>query len=197
MIRAQLKSAKFFLTLIVFSIPLISFAFAAFLRFGTHLLPRYTSEADPRAYFGLLLLTTILWASSAEHYALTVPGNHLQPRGKFHNVLLACFIPYATVLSATFFYRESLFSRLFIWLSFSNMLFLALLLPTLFHRLWNRTAYSKGSALNFLIVGADEFAKRVADSLVSSGIPLTGIKGHIRLPGQVSVVHNRASFRIG
>ena len=196
MIRAQLKRAKVFLTLIVFSVPLISFAVAAYLRFATHLLPRYTTDADPRAYFGLLLLTTILWAGSSEHYGLTAIEDLLQPRGNIRRILFACVTTYAAVLSATFFYRETAFSRLFIWLSFLDILFLALFVPLLFRKYWSRSASSQSSPVFFLIVGADEFATRVADSLVSNCMAISGIKGHIRLPDQVSAVRNRPVFEL-
>jgi Undecaprenyl-phosphate glucose phosphotransferase len=196
MIRGQLQRAKFLLTVAVFSVPLIAFLVSAYLKFGTYLLPRYSSDVDPREYFGLLLLTTILWAVSAEHHGLTTLEHHLQPGGKIHRIVLACLMTYATVLSATFFYREMAFSRVFIWLSALLILFLALLMPALFRKFWNRNAFSQASSALFLIIGADEFAARVAESLVSSRIAPAGIKGHVRLPGQVCAVQNRQVFEM-
>jgi len=196
MIRGQLKRAQFFLTLAVFSVPLFSFVIAAYLRFGTHLLPRYSTDAEPRAYFELLLLTTILWAVSAEHYGLTTLENQLQPRGKVHRTLLACLATYATVLSVTFFYREAFFSRVFIWLSSLGILFLAFLVGVLFRRYWNRSANSQATSVVLLIVGADEFAARVAEALAASRIAPCGIMGHIRLPGQFCAIQNRPVFEM-
>ena len=196
MIRGQLKRAEFLLALSIFSLPLVSYSLAAYLRFATHLLPRYSSDADPQAYFGLLLLTTILWAVSSEHYGLTSIESHLQPTNKVHRTFLAFLSTYATVLSATFFYRGTPFSRVFIWVSALNILFLALLVPVLFRKFWNRSATSGDCSVLFLIVGADEFAARVADTLVSGRISPCAVKGHIRLPGQASVIQNRPVFEL-
>lgn len=71
MIRGRLKLAQCIVTLVVFLMPLLAFALAAYFRFATRLLPNYSSDADPSSYFGLLLLTTVLWAIAAEHYELT------------------------------------------------------------------------------------------------------------------------------
>jgi Undecaprenyl-phosphate glucose phosphotransferase len=196
MIRGQLKRAKFFLTLIVFSVPLFSFLVAGYLKFATHLFPRYSADADARTYLGLLLLTTLLWALSSEHYGLTTIESHLHPQGQFHRIVLACLSTYAMVLSVTFFYRQTTFSRMFIWLSALNILLLALIIPFLFRKLWQRSAASKASADHLLIVGADKFAASVADALASSRITLTGIKAHIRLPGQANAIQNRPVFEL-
>src|SRR5208282_616416 len=196
MIRGQLKRAHFFLTLAIFSVPLASFSVAAFLRFATRALPRYSTDAVPRPYFGLLLLTTILWAIGAEYYGLTAIENHLQPQGNLRRILLACLSTYVTVLSVLFFYRDTFFSRVFIWLSIVNIVLLTLLVSVLFRKLWYRSAFSQASSGLLLIVGADEFAVRVADSLVSSRVAPYGIKGHIRLPGQTCAVQNRPTFEL-
>jgi Undecaprenyl-phosphate glucose phosphotransferase len=196
MIRVQLKRAIVFLTLTVFSVPLISFFIAGYLRFGTHLLPRYSTDAEPRAYFELLLLTTILWAVSAEHYGLTTIENHLEPQGKVHRIVLACLSTYAMVLSATFFYRETFFSRVFIWLSSLGILLLAFLVGVGFRKYWNRSASSPASSVVLLIVGADEFAARTADALAASRMAPCSIMGHIRLPGQTCAIHNRPVFEL-
>jgi Undecaprenyl-phosphate glucose phosphotransferase len=198
MIYGQLKRAQFALTLLVFFIPLISFSVAGFLRFGTHLLPHYSSDVDSGPYFGLLLLTTIFWAVSAEHYGLTLLEDHLQPYSKARRIVLACLCTYLAVLSTTFFYRgETTFSRLFIWDSSMNIALLAVLVPKLFRKFLKQSASSPASSVLFLIVGADEFAARIAESLLSSSVAACGIKGHIRLPGQKVAINNRPVFELG
>ena len=77
MIRGRLKRAQFALNLAVLSTPLVAFSLAGYFRFATRLLPRYSSDAAPSSYFGLLLLTTILWAIVAEHYDVARIENHL------------------------------------------------------------------------------------------------------------------------
>jgi len=196
MIYGQLKRAQFALTLLVFFIPLASFSAAAFLRFGTHLLPRYSADVDSQHYFGLLLLTTVFWAVSAEHYGLTLLEDHLQPHSKLRRVLMACFSTYLAVLSSTFFYRETTFSRLFIWVSSMEIAVLAVVVPHVFRKFLKQSASSPASSVLFLIVGADDYAASVAASLLASSVASCGIKGHIRLPGQTVAIKNRPVFEL-
>jgi Undecaprenyl-phosphate glucose phosphotransferase len=196
MIYGQLKRAQFVLSMLVFFVPLVSFSVAAFLRFGTHLLPRYSADVDPGPYFGLLLLTTIFWAVSAEHYGLTLLEDHLQAQSKTRRIFLACLSTYLAVLSTTFFYREITFSRMFIWISSMNIALLAVFVPKLFRKFLNQSAASPASSVHFLVVGADDFAGRIAASLLSSSVASCGIKGHIRLPGQTVAVKNRPVFEL-
>ena len=126
MIRRRLKSAHFYLSLVVFLMPLCAFVVAGYLRFGTHLLPRYSADVDSGPYFALLLLTTVLWAIVAEHFGLTSIEGHFRAGSKSLRVLNACVITFVGVLAATFFYRDMTFSRLFIWTSGVNLFLLAL-----------------------------------------------------------------------
>jgi Undecaprenyl-phosphate glucose phosphotransferase len=196
MIRGRLKRAQFLLTLAVFSVPLASFSFAAVLRFATHALPRYSTDAEPQPYFGLLLLTTIIWAISAEYQQLTSIEMTLHAERHLRQILLACISTFVTVLSVLFFYRDTSFSRMFIWISSMNIVFLSLLISALFRRLWHRSSSPDASPGSLLIAGADEFAARVANSLLAKRIASHGIRGHIRLPGQKSVIQNRPVFEL-
>src|SRR5215471_17248075 len=160
MIRGRLKRIQFLLTLAVFSTPLVAFSIAGYLRFGTRFLPRYSADADPFPYFGLLLLTTVVWAISSEHYQLTTMDVSLRVGGAMQRATLACTFTYAGVLSATFFYREATFSRLFVWISALNIFLLAVLIPKLFRWLWEGQLVARTPAAVLLVVGADEFAAR-------------------------------------
>ncbi len=196
MIRAQLKRAQFLLTMAMFSVPLASFIVAALLRFATRALPRYSTDAEPRPYFGLLLLTTIVWAIAAEYYGLTSIENHLHPQGKLRRILLTCLLTYLTVLSVLFFYRDTFFSRVFIWLSCMNFVLLSLLISLLFRKLWRRSSSPPAKSGLLLVVGADEFAARVSQILAASRIASSGIMGHIILPGQVCAIRNCPVFEL-
>ena len=184
MIRRRLKSANFCLSLTVFLMPLFAFSLAGYLRFGTHLLPRYSADVDSRPYFALLLLTTILWAVVAEHFGLTSVEDHFLAGPKPRRVLNACLVTFVSILATTFFYREITFSRLFIWMSGVNLLILSLFVQTIFRRTWMKWRSRHIPAFQVLIVGADEFAARVAASLSSDPVTPCSIKGHVRLPGQ-------------
>ena len=185
MIRRRLKSAHFYLSLTVFLMPLAAFGVAGYLRFATHLLPHYSADVDSRSYFALLLLTTILWAIVSEHFGLTSIENHFLVSPKSRRVLNACLVTLVGVLAATFFYRDITFSRLFIWMSAVNLFILTLFVQAVFARVWVRKRSRQNPGFQVLIVGADDFAAKVARSLSSDPIAPCSIKGHVRLPGQV------------
>ena len=165
--------------------PLAAFSVAGYLRFATHLLPHYSADVDSRSYFALLLLTTILWAIVSEHFGLTSIENHFLVSPKSRRVLNACLVTLVAVLAATFFYRDITFSRLFIWMSGVNLFVLTLFVQAIFARAWVRTRSRQNPGFQVLIVGADDFAAKVARSLSSDPIAPCSIKGHVRLPGQV------------
>jgi Undecaprenyl-phosphate glucose phosphotransferase len=133
----------------------------------------------------LLLLTTILWAIVSEHFGLTSIENHFLVSPKSRRVLNACLVTLLAVLAATFFYRDITFSRLFIWMSGVNLFVLTLFVQAIFARAWVRNRSRQNPAFQVLIVGADDFAAKVARSLSSDPIAPCSIKGHVRLPGQV------------
>jgi Undecaprenyl-phosphate glucose phosphotransferase len=191
MIRGQLKGAQFTRSLVVYLMPLAAFGLAAYLRFATHLIPHYSSDVDPSPYFGLLLLTTLLWAIAAEHYELASIDNHFLLNGKIGRVLKvvkACLATYIAVLAITFFYRDTTFSRVFMWLSGLNLFLFTLLARMTFRWIWARGTSRRKAGFNVLIVGADEFAARVAESLLSDPVAPCSIKGHVRLSDQICTV---------
>jgi Undecaprenyl-phosphate glucose phosphotransferase len=196
MIRGRLKRVQFALNLTVLATPLAAFSLAGYFRFGTHLLPRYSSDADPSSYFGLLLLTTILWAIVVEHYELASVENHFLAKGRIRRVLVACFATYVAVLAVTFFYRGSTFSRVFIWLSGLSLFVLTLLVPLVFRWLWFNGTIRSHSGARVLIVGADEYAVRVAESLLSDRVTPCSIQGHVKLPGQNCAVENLPVYEL-
>jgi Undecaprenyl-phosphate glucose phosphotransferase len=196
MIRRRLNNARFVLRLTIFSMPLAAFGLAAYLRFATHLLPRYSSDADPSSYFGLLILTTVLWAIIAEHQKLVAIEYPCFDNRKIRSVLAACLITYLAVLSLTFFYRDFTFSRVFIWLTGVSLLLLTLLALAIFDWAWGKSWLHHKAGFSVLIAGADEFAAGVAQSLRAGRLPVCTIKGHIRLPGQECLVRGTPVYEI-
>jgi Undecaprenyl-phosphate glucose phosphotransferase len=184
MIRGRLKRAQFGFNLVVLSTPPAAFALAAYFRFATHLLPRYSSDADPYSYFGLLFLTTIVWAIAVEQYDLASIQTHVQPVGRIRKAFAACAITYVAVLAMIFFYRGIPFSRVFMWLSGLSLFLLNLLVQAVLH--WTRTRAKNHHAdkAKVLLVGADNFAKRVAASLLANSVPPCILTGFVRLSGQ-------------
>jgi Undecaprenyl-phosphate glucose phosphotransferase len=198
MMRERLKRAQFAFNLVVLFTPLAAFAIAGYLRFATHWLPRYSSDVDPSPYFGLLVLTTIVWAIAVDHYELASIENHLQATGRIRRALAACIATYVAILAITFFYRGgTTFSRLFIWSSGLGLLCFSLLAQAILHwaRARARSRYDTGAKV--LIVGADEFARRVAESLLSESVAPCTIAGFVKLAGQMVAANNAPTWELG
>jgi Undecaprenyl-phosphate glucose phosphotransferase len=185
MIRERLKRAQFVFNLVVLSTPLVAFALAAYFRFATHLLPRYNTDANPFSYFGLLILTTIVWAIVVEQYQLASIETRLGPGGRIRRVFAACVVTYVAILAITFFYRDMQFSRVFIWLSGLGLFLLSLFVQAIIHRARIRVKNQPAGGAKVLIVGADNFAQRVAESLLADSVPPCTITGFAKLPSQV------------
>jgi Undecaprenyl-phosphate glucose phosphotransferase len=196
MILGRLKSAQFTRKIVVLLMPLVAFALSAYFRFGTHLIPNYTSDVDPFPYFGLLLLTTFIWAIVADHYELASTEIHLLSNGKFRRVVKACLATYIAVLAITFFYRDTTFSRMFIWLSAANLFLFTVFAQMIFSWVWAGDKSRHKTRFNILIVGTDEFAARVAESLLSDSLVPCSIQGHVRVPHQVSAIENGRIYEL-
>jgi Undecaprenyl-phosphate glucose phosphotransferase len=196
MIPGRLKSAQFTRSLLVYLMPLAAFGLAAYIRFAMHLIPHYSSDVDPFPYFGLLLLTTFLWAIAAEHYQLASVENQFLLTGNIGRVFRACLVTYIAVLAITFLYRDTTVSRVFMWLSGLNLFLFTLLTRMMFCWVWTRDRSRRKNGFHVLIVGADEFAERVAESLLSDPIAPYSIKGHVRLPDQACAVKNLPVYEL-
>ena len=196
MIRGRLKRVQFAVKVMVLSMPLVAFALAGYLRFATHLLPRYSSDADPFSYFGLLILTNILWAIAVEHYGLASLEHHFRSNGTVRTAFKACLVTYLAVLATTFFYRETTFSRLFIWLSGFNLFVLYWAQQLALRRSFVASWWRARASTNTLIIGADEFACRVAQSLRSDRVTPCSVHGYVRIPGQTVAVEKEPVYEL-
>src|SRR3974390_1457284 len=196
MIRGRLKCAQCALTLIVFLMPLFSFALAAYLRFATNLLPPISTDAEPASYFALLLFTTCLWAIFTEPHGVTSLENRLAVTNKARGILFASLMTYAIVLSAVFFYRATTFSVIFTWLSGPLLPTLTFAADAAFRHLWNPHHSREKAAARVLIVGTDRLAIRVAQSLDSDKLSPCHVRAYLNLPGQACVVENPPVYDI-
>ncbi len=184
MIRRRLNRTHFYLRLTTFLLPVLAFSIAAYLRFGLEVIPLADGVVDPDAYFALLLLVTVVWAMVAEYYGLCTLDYLFAAGGKTQKSLLACFVMYAAVLAVTFFYRAESFSRLFIVLSAIVLVLLTILTRVVFRVAWRRQQRCEQNWIRILVIGADEFARRVARSLASGQVMPCRVVGFVSLPGQ-------------
>jgi Undecaprenyl-phosphate glucose phosphotransferase len=190
MIRRQLNRARFTLTLVIYCVPLLAFAAAGYLRFAGAILHFSSYDAEPSPYFGLLLFTTFVWAVAAENYGLTSVELLFASGGKLRRISLAVLTTCVIVLATTFFYRDTTFSRWFIWMSAANLLAFTAVLQTLLRVRWSGSARTPEGLVHLLIVGADEFAARISESFRAGQIMPCTVVAHVRLPDQACQVRN-------
>jgi Undecaprenyl-phosphate glucose phosphotransferase len=184
MIRRNLSLVEFSLRLVTLSLPLLAFAIAAYIRFASGLIAIVTTDIDPVIYFGLLLVTTFVWAIAVEYYELDNIGRIFQTRRAAQMGFMACLLTFTSVMTATFFYRADSFSRVFILLT-APMLYLLLLLVHHFFRLAIvRARNQERGFIKVLIVGSDRFAQQTARRLKEQRILRCTVVGFVRLPDQ-------------
>lgn len=188
MIRSRLNHRHLYLRLITLFLPALAFAMAAYVRFFLKIVPVSSASIDPLPYFGLLLFAMVVWALVSEHYRLCHVEQVFAAGGKTKRTFLACGVTYLAVLTATFFYRGTSFSRLFVALSVLGLLVLTLTTRLIFRVIWDRRRRLGSNCIRILIVGADEHAKRAAHSVIAGQAMPCKIVGFVRLSDQQTVV---------
>src|SRR6266404_226037 len=125
MIRSRLSYVRINLKILTLLLPACSFFIAAKVRFGFTLFFSRTGAAGLPSYWGIVLLTTIVWAIAAEESGLWNVEQLYAPGGKTRRLLEALGFTYAVVMAAGFLYRQASYSRLVIALSAITLFFLA------------------------------------------------------------------------
>ena len=184
MIRRNLSLVEFSLRLVTLLLPLLAFAIAAYIRFASGLIALVTTDIDPVIYFGLLLVTTFVWAIAVEYYELDNVGRIFQTRRAAQMGFMACLLTFTSVMTATFFYRADSFSRVFILLTAPLLYVLLLVVHQTFRMAIDRARNHERGFIKVLIVGCDEFAQQTARRLKEQRILRCNVVGFVRLPGQ-------------
>ncbi|MGH9359915.1 MAG: undecaprenyl-phosphate glucose phosphotransferase [Terriglobia bacterium] len=178
-----MNTINFFLRIITLLLPLLAFAIAGYLRFFSGLIPLISPVNDLSNYFGLLLFTTVVWAIVVDHYGL-FRFDHLFSEGVAKSTIFwTCCLTYVAVMGATFFYRSTSFSRLFVAISAVALFLLALLSEAMFDALLN-AGKGSGAEARILVIGADEFARRTTESLLKRMWLPCKVTAFVRLAGQ-------------
>jgi Undecaprenyl-phosphate glucose phosphotransferase len=82
------------------------------------------------------------------------------------------------------------------WLSGLSLFLFTLLTRMIFAWVWTMDRSRQRNGFHVLIVGADEFAVRAAESLLSDPIAPCSIRGHVRLPDQACSVKNLPVYEL-
>ena len=187
MIRRRLNQIEFALRLCELMLPLPAFGIAAYIRFASGLVPVspvFGVDADPAAYFGLLLLAVLAWAVVVEHFDLARVDHIFPARDATRRAFVASAAAYTLATAASFFYRNVSFSRLFVVFS-GVALFLLVIATQAAFRAYLDSLRRKGeNCSRLLVVGADEYAEQALQSLLQSMVIPCNVAGFVRLPGQ-------------
>ncbi|MGA7049219.1 MAG: undecaprenyl-phosphate glucose phosphotransferase, partial [Candidatus Sulfotelmatobacter sp.] len=153
-------------------------------RFGFNLLLSRTAPAGLPSYWGILLLTTIVWAIAAEESELWNVEQLYAPGGKSRRLLEALAFTYAVVMAVGFLYRQASYSRVVIAISAIALFVLATITRIAFRVSLELVRKDGRNEVKILVVGTDRFARRVGTSLLHGEVLPCRIVGFVRLPDQ-------------
>jgi Undecaprenyl-phosphate glucose phosphotransferase len=184
MIRSRLSYVRFYLRILTLLLPACAYFIAVKLRFGFNVLFSRTPPEGLPSYWGVLLLTSIVWAIAAEESGLWNVEELYAPGGKSRRLLEALAFTYAIVMAAGFLYRQASYSRLVIGISAIALFILATLGRIAFRVFLEFLRESGRSEVRVLVVGTDRFARRVGTSLLHGEVLPCTVVGFVRLPEQ-------------
>jgi Undecaprenyl-phosphate glucose phosphotransferase len=184
MIRSRLSYVRFHLKILTLLLPACSYFLAVKIRFGFNVLISRSASAGLPSYWGIVLLTTIVWAIAAEESGLWNVELLYAPGGKTRRLLEALAFTYAVVMAAGFLYRQASYSRLVIGLSAGALFVLATVARVLSRVILEFLRKSGRNEVRILMVGTDRFARRVATSLLHGEVLPCKVVGFVRLPDQ-------------
>jgi len=184
MIRSRLSYVRFYLKILTLLLPACSYFIAVKVRFGFNLLFFRGAPSGLPSYWGVVLLTTIVWAIAAEESSLWSVELLYAPGGKTRRLLEALAFTYAVVMAAGFLYREASYSRLVVGISAAVLFVLATAARIIFRVILEFQRKSGRNEVRILMVGTDRFARRVAATLLHGEVLPCRVVGFVRLPHQ-------------
>src|SRR5579872_6051416 len=184
MIRSRLSYVRFKLKILTLLLPACSYFIAAKLCFGFNPFFSHTAAASLPSYWGIMLLTTIIWAIAAEESGLWNVEQLYAPGGKSRRLLEAIGFTYAVVMAMAFLYRQASYSRMVVGISALALFVLATVARVLSRVIMEFLRKGGRNEVKILMVGTDRFARRVATSLLHGEVLPCKIVGFVRLPDQ-------------
>jgi Undecaprenyl-phosphate glucose phosphotransferase len=184
MIRSRLSYVRINLKILTLLLPACSYFIAVKVRFGFNLFFSRTGAVGLPSYWGIVLLTTIVWAIAAEESGLWNVEQLYAPGGKTRRLLEALAFTYAIVMALGFLYRQASYSRLVIALSAVTLFVLATAARIISRVLLELLRKNGRNEVKILMVGTDRFARRVATSLLHGEVLPCKVVGFVRLPDQ-------------
>lgn len=184
MIRSRLSYVRFKLKILTLLLPACSYFIAVKLRFGFNLFYSHSGPGSLPSYWGIVLLTTIVWAIVAEESGLWNVEQLYAPGGKSRRLLEAIAFTYAIVMAIGFLYRNASYSRLVVGMSALALFVLATGTRVISRVILGFLRKDGRNEVRILMVGTDRFARRVATSLLHGEVLPCRVVGFVRLPEQ-------------
>jgi Undecaprenyl-phosphate glucose phosphotransferase len=184
MIRSRLSFVRLYLRVFTLLLPALAYFLAVEIHFGFNIFVSRTPTAGLPSYWGLLFLTTIVWAIAAEEANLWNVEQLYAPGKKTRRLLEAIGFTYVIVMAVGFLYRGASYSRLVMALSACVLFVLATVTRIGFRVYLELLRKQHNKTVKILLVGTDRFARRVATSLEHGEVLPCRIVGFVRMPDQ-------------
>ncbi len=184
MIRSHLSYVRYYLRILTLLLPACAYYIAIKIRFGFNFFFPRTAPTGLPSYWGIMLLTTIVWAIAAEESGLWSVQQLYAPGKKSRRLLEALAFTYAIVMALGFMYRQASYSRLVIAISAAALFVLATIARIAFRVFLEWLRKSGKNEVKILMVGTDRFARRVATSLSTGEVLPCTVVGFVHLPNE-------------
>lgn len=184
MIRSRLSYVRYYLRILTLLLPACAYYIAVKMRFGFNLFfPRSAPSGLP-SYWAIMLLTTIVWAITAEDSALWNVEDLYAPGKKSRRLLETLAFTYAIVMALGFMYRGASYSRLVVAVSAAALFVIATITRIVFRVIMELLRRHGRNEVKILMVGTVRFARRVATTLLNGEVLPCRVVGFVRLPDQ-------------
>ncbi len=184
MIRSRLSLVRLYLRIATLLLPAVSYFVSVEIHFGVNIFLSRTPPSGLPSYWGLLLLTTIVWAIASEEAGLWNVEQLYAPGQKSRRLLEAMAFTYSIVMAVGFLYRAASYSRAVIALSAGALFIFGTITRIGFRVFLEFLRKQDRNVIKILVVGTDRFARRVAISLEHGQVLPCRIVGFVRLPDQ-------------
>ena len=179
---------NFVLRIFVYFLPLFAFGMSSYIRFGNAWVP-YINGVVPKDYLILLLFTESVWIFATNHYQLSSVADLFWEHTGIRAAFLACFATFLLQTAMLVFVRQLTISRTFIFVSNAVLFFFAVATRNLF-RLASASLSGTRKRERILVVGTDQYARRVVKLLRRIPFFRCEIKAYVQLPGQAVLVQD-------
>ena len=188
MTRRSVNIIQFWLRVGFFSIPIIAFAIAGYIRFKSGYFP--PAEIHIRSYINLVVVMTLLWGLVVKHLGLDQIDILLTVQTGIRMAATATVYCMLLALSGLFFYRTITFARGFVVTGCALIFLLSFGMIHLFRGVIYAIKESANGRFPVAILGADELAAKVAQRLAQGPLTPCKVACFVALPGQDAAIQD-------